>query len=54
LWFDLAGDQMLKRLLYRASQSKVKRADDKEDVMKKRIDTFNKSIPIFDKYKNAK
>ncbi len=38
---------MLKRLLYRASISKVKRDDDKEDVMKKRIDTFNKSVPIF-------
>jgi adenylate kinase family enzyme len=44
---------MLKRLLYRASQSKVKRADDKEDVMKKRINTFNKSIPIFARYKKA-
>ena len=44
---------MLKRLLYRASQSKVKRADDKEEVMKSRIATFNKSIPIFDKYRQA-
>ena len=39
LWFDLASDQMLKRLLYRASQSTEKRADDKEEVMKKRIAT---------------
>jgi hypothetical protein len=31
---------MLKRLLYRASKSKVKRDDDKEEVMKKRIGTF--------------
>ena len=44
---------MLKRLLYRASQSKVKRADDKEEIMKKRIDTFNQSIPIFKKYEDA-
>ena len=53
LWFDLASDQMLKRLLYRASQSKVKRADDKEEVMKKRIATFESSIPIFEKYRGA-
>ena len=43
---------MLKRLLYRASQSKVKRDDDKEEVMKKRVDLFNKSIPIFKKYED--
>ena len=50
LLFDLDGPTMLERLLYRASVSKVKRADDKEEVMKKRIETFEKSIPIFDKY----
>ena len=44
---------MLKRLLYRASVSEVKRDDDKEDVMKKRIETFEKSIPIFNKYEKA-
>jgi len=40
LLFDLEGETMLKRLLYRASQSKIKRDDDKEEVMKKRIETF--------------
>jgi len=44
---------MLKRLLYRASQSKVKRADDKEEVMKSRIATFESSIPIFEKYRST-
>jgi len=48
LLFDLEGETMLKRLLYRASQSKVKRDDDKEEVMKKRIATFEKSLPIFE------
>ena len=43
LLFDLEGPEMLKRLLYRASQSEVKRDDDKEEVMKKRIETFEKS-----------
>merc|ERR1712110_209445 len=47
LLFNLDGETMLKRLLYRASQSEVKRDDDKEDVMKKRIETFEKSLPIF-------
>jgi adenylate kinase family enzyme len=41
---------MLERLLYRAGKSEVKRDDDKEDVMKKRIETFEKSMPIFDKF----
>merc|ERR1712194_861266 len=41
---------MLERLLYRAGQSEVKRDDDKEDVMKKRIATFESSMPIFDKF----
>jgi adenylate kinase family enzyme len=41
---------MLKRLLYRASASIVKRDDDKEEVMKKRIATFEKSLPIFNKF----
>jgi hypothetical protein len=44
---------MLKRLKYRASVSKVKRADDKEEVMKKRIALFESSIPIFKRYENA-
>ena len=52
LLFDLDGETMLKRLLYRASQSEVKRADDKEDVMKKRIATFEKSLPIFKAFDN--
>ena len=44
---------MLSRLLGRAAKAKVKRDDDKEEIMKKRIDTFNKSIPIFKRYENA-
>ena len=47
LWFDLDNDTMVKRLKYRASQSKVKRDDDKEDVMMKRVKLFNDSVPIF-------
>jgi len=53
LLFDLEGETMLKRLLYRASQSKVKRDDDKEEVMKKRIETFQKSLPIFEVFEKA-
>jgi len=53
LLFNLDGETMLKRLLFRAENSEVKRDDDKEDVMKKRIETFEKSIPIFDKYDKA-
>ena len=53
LWFDLPGETMLERLLYRASQSKVKRSDDKADIMKRRIATFEGSIPLFDRYRQA-
>ena len=53
LLFNLDGETMLKRLLYRASISEVKRDDDKEEVMVKRIETFEKSIPIFNKYDEA-
>ena len=53
LLFNLDGETMLKRLLYRASVSEVKRDDDKEDVMKKRIETFEKSKPIFKKFEDA-
>ena len=45
---------MLKRLLYRASKSKVKRDDDKEEVMKKRIAIFEKSLPIFKQFEDEK
>jgi len=48
--FDLPGEESLKRLLYRASNSVVKRDDDKEDVMRKRIATFERSLPIFDSF----
>jgi UMP-CMP kinase len=47
LLFNLDGETMIKRLLYRASQSKVKRDDDNEETMKKRVATFEKSLPIF-------
>lgn len=53
LLFNLDGETMLKRLLYRASQSEVKRDDDNEDTMKKRIATFEKSLPIFDVFNKA-
>ena len=53
LLFDLDGETMLKRLLHRASQSEVKRDDDKEDVMKKRIETFEKSLPIFKEFEES-
>ena len=53
LLFNLDGETMLKRLLYRASQSEVKRDDDKEEVMKKRIETFEKSKPIFKIFEDA-
>jgi adenylate kinase family enzyme len=50
LLFDLPGEEMLKRLLFRMNQTPVeeRRSDDKEDVMKKRVATFEKSLPIFD------
>ena len=41
---------MLKRLLGRAAESTVKRDDDKEDVMRKRIETFEKSMSIFERF----
>jgi adenylate kinase family enzyme len=53
LWFDLPGDVMFNRLMYRASQSKVKRSDDNKDTMLKRIKTFENSIPLFDRYREA-
>ena len=53
LWFDLPGDVMFSRLMYRASQSKVKRSDDNKDTMLKRIKTFENSIPLFDRYREA-
>jgi UMP-CMP kinase len=48
LLFDLPPKVMLKRLLGRASTAKVKRADDKKDVMVRRINTYRKSLPIFE------
>ena len=53
LLFDLDGETMIKRLLYRASKSEVKRDDDNEETMKKRVATFEKSLPIFDIFKKA-
>ena len=53
LLFDLDGETMLKRLLHRASQSEVKRDDDKEEVMKKRIELFESSLPIFKSFEDA-
>ena len=47
LLFDLDGETMLERLLKRASESAVKRDDDTEEVFHKRIETFEKSLPIF-------
>ena len=53
LLFDLDGETMIKRLLYRASKSEVKRDDDNEETMKKRVATFQKSLPIFDVFDKA-
>ena len=41
---------MLNRLLGRAAESTVKRDDDKEDVMLKRIETFENSMSIFGRF----
>jgi len=38
--FDLSSEEMLVRMKYRASVSEVKRDDDKEEIMLKRIETF--------------
>ena len=40
LLFDLSSEEMLVRMKYRASVSEVKRDDDKEEIMLKRIETF--------------
>ncbi len=53
LLFDLDGETMLKRLLYRASKSAVKRDDDKEEVMRKRIALFENSRKIFQQFDDA-
>ena len=53
LLFDLDGKTMIERLLYRASKSAVKRDDDNEETMKKRVATFQKSLPIFDVFDKA-
>ena len=50
LLFDLDEKIMLERLLSRAQNAEVKREDDKEEVMKKRIATFTSSLPIFDQF----
>jgi adenylate kinase family enzyme len=49
---ELSKEEMMKRLLHRASTSKTKRVDDKEDVMKKRIGTFEKSLTIFKQFED--
>ena len=54
LLFDLDGETMLKRLLYRASKSAVKRDDDKEDVMKDRIALFeNSKETLFNQFEDS-
>ena len=53
LLFDLKPETMLARLSYRASVAKVKRADDKLEVMKKRIKLFEASRPIFNVFKES-
>lgn len=53
LLFDLDGETMLKRLLYRASKSTVKRDDDKEEVMRMRINLFESQRKIFNQYQDS-
>lgn len=40
LYFECAEDTMVQRILHRAAQSEVKRADDNEETIKNRIHTF--------------
>lgn len=41
LYFECAEETMVKRVMYRASQSAVVRADDNEETIKSRIHTFS-------------
>lgn len=41
LYFECSADTMVKRVMYRASQSAVVRADDNEETIKSRIHTFS-------------
>lgn len=41
LYFECADETMVKRVMYRASQSAVVRADDNEETIKSRIHTFS-------------
>ena len=43
LYFECANETLVSRILYRASQSAVKRADDNEETLKTRIATFREN-----------
>ena len=47
LYFKLTTDEMMKRIMARAAASKVKRSDDNEETIKKRLGVFeNTSLPV--------
>lgn len=53
IFFDVANETLLKRLVGRAAAAAVKRADDNEETIKKRIEIFNeKNGPIVEHYGN--
>ena len=53
IFFDVANATLISRLLGRAAAAAVKRADDNEETIKKRIEIFNeKNGKIVDHYKD--
>lgn len=53
IFFDVKNETLISRLLGRAAAAAVKRADDNEETIKKRIEIFNeKNGKIVDHYKD--
>lgn len=53
IFFDVRNETLISRLLGRAAAAAVKRADDNEETIKKRIEIFNeKNGQIVDHYKD--
>jgi adenylate kinase len=53
IFFDVSNNTLISRLVGRAAAATVKREDDNEETIKKRIEIFNeKNGKIVDHYKN--
>ena len=51
LFYDVSEDTLMERCLTRASQSAVKRDDDNEETLRKRLNAFNSaSLPVVELY----